>query len=42
MLKSVQHLDGYRIGGIDSGFLKVISRFAITYIPLLNSFVFER
>jgi hypothetical protein len=31
MLKSVQHLDGYRIGGIDSGFLKVISRFAVTH-----------
>src|SRR5664279_1372671 len=37
MFESVQHLNGYRIGGAHSGLLKVISCFAIAHhIPLCS------
>jgi hypothetical protein len=43
MFKSVQHLDGYRIGGIHSGLLKVISCVAIAHhVTLLHSYICDR
>jgi len=37
VLEPVQHLDGYCVGGIDSGILKVISGFAVAhYVFPLN------
>src|ERR1700690_2064688 len=43
MFKSVQHLDGYRIGGIHSGLFNVISCVAIAHhVTLLHSYIYDR